>query len=350
MKVLLTGAAGFIGYHVAQRLLKRGIEVVGLDSINDYYDPQLKQARLQNLGIQHVVEGEKIVSSSDALFSFYKANIEDNEGMKSIFANEKFDRVIHLAAYAGVRYSIEQPHVYIQANVVGFLNILEGCRHNHVQHLAYASSSSVYGLNKKMPLSVHDNVDHPISLYAATKKSNELMAHSYSYLYNMSVTGLRFFNVYGPWGRPDSALFKFTKAILNGDVIDVYNHGEMIRDFTFVDDIAEGVVQVCLKEAKSNLAWDAETPDPGTSPANYRIYNIGRSSPVNLMDYIKAIEKETGKKAIMRMMPMQPGDISTSFADVQDLIQDIGYAPTVNIDEGVKAFVDWYIKKEQGKR
>jgi len=328
-KILVTGAAGFIGSHLTLRLLARGDEVVGLDNLNDYYEVSLKEARLARL------TGKKG-------FSFVRMNLEDRADIEELFAKQKFDKVVNLAAQAGVRYSLENPHAYIESNIVGFTNILEGCRHNKVKHLAYASSSSVYGANETMPFSVHDNVDHPLSLYAASKKANELMAHTYSHLYGLPTTGLRFFTVYGPWGRPDMALFLFTKAILEGKPIDVFNHGKMRRDFTCVDDIVEGVIRVLDKTASSNLKWNGMSPDPATSKAPWRVYNIGNSSPVELMDYIKAIEKALGMTAKKNFMPLQAGDVPATSADVQALIDDVGFKPDTNVEDGVKRFVNWY--------
>lgn len=328
-RILLTGAAGFIGSHVAHILLDRGDEVVGIDNLNDYYDPTLKDARLARL-------------TGKAGFSFRKLDVADRSGMEALFADGKFEKVIHLAAQAGVRYSLENPHAYIDSNIVGFTNILEGCRHSGVGHLTYASSSSVYGANTAMPFSVHQNVDHPLSLYAATKKANELMAHTYSHLYRLPTTGLRFFTVYGPWGRPDMAMFLFTKAILEGRAIDVYNNGQMRRDFTFVDDIAEGVVRTSDRTASSNADWDGADPDPGTSAAPYRLYNIGNHNPVELMYLIETIEKALGRTATKNMMPMQMGDVPATFADVQDLTRDTGFTPATPIEVGVKRFVTWY--------
>ncbi|MGE3261137.1 MAG: NAD-dependent epimerase [Bacteriovoracia bacterium] len=329
MKVLVTGAAGFIGFHVSQRLLARGDEVVGLDNINDYYDVSLKQARLaQLLGMKN--------------FRFHKADLADRVAIDTILSEGNFDRVVHLAAQAGVRYSITNPHVYVDSNITGFLHILEGCRHHKVQHLVYASTSSVYGAHTSLPFSVHQNVDHPISLYAATKKANELMAHTYAHLYRLPVTGLRFFTVYGPWGRPDMALFLFTKAILEGRPIDVFNGGNMRRDFTFVEDIVEGLVRALDKVAAPNANWDSNAPDPATSTAPYRLYNIGNNQPVDLMHFIEAIEKAVGKKAIKNLMPLQPGDVPETFADVEDLVRDVGFKPATSIEDGVKKFVAWY--------
>ncbi|MCH2244471.1 MAG: NAD-dependent epimerase [Crocosphaera sp.] len=329
MKILVTGAAGFIGFHLSQKLLAKANEVIGLDNLNDYYDVSLKEARLASLK-QH----------KD--FSFYQLDLADKEGIEKLFKDHRFDMVVNLAAQAGVRYSIKNPHAYISSNIVGFTNILEGCRHSQVKHLVFASSSSVYGANTKIPFSVHDNVDHPISLYAASKKSNELMAHTYSHLYNLPTTGLRFFTVYGPWGRPDMALFLFTKAILSGEPINVFNHGKMRRDFTYIDDIVEGVVRVMDKIPESNSNWSGENPDPGSSKAPYKIYNIGNNNPVELLKFIEVIESCLGMKAQKNMLPMQPGDVPINYADVNDLMQDVDFKPNTPIEVGVKQFIDWY--------
>ena len=329
MNVLVTGAAGFIGFHVAKALLGRGDRVVGFDNLNDYYDVSLKEARLAQL-------------RSHGAFSFVKGDLGDSGAVGSLFAGGAFDRVIHLAAQAGVRYSLTNPGAYVQSNLVGFMNVLENCRHAKVAHLAYASSSSVYGLNARQPFSVHDNVDHPVSLYAATKKANELMAHTYSHLYGLPTTGLRFFTVYGPWGRPDMALFKFTKAILAGTPIDVYNHGKMRRDFTYIDDIVQGVVRTADHVAEANPAWNASAPDPGTSPAPYRVYNIGNHTPVELDRFIAIIEDALGKKAVRNNMPMQPGDVPATCADVEDLRRDVGFAPATPLETGIARFLSWY--------
>ncbi|MFP4367731.1 MAG: NAD-dependent epimerase, partial [Bacteroidales bacterium] len=336
--------AGFIGFHLAQKLLDRGDEVVGLDSINDYYDVKLKYSRLERTGIDHLlVEPGKIIQSTVfPHYRFVQMNLEDREGINKLFIKEKFDKVCHLAAQAGVRYSLTNPHAYIESNIVGFINILEACRHNKVEHLAYASSSSVYGLNQTMPFSTAHNVDHPVSLYAASKKSNELMAHTYSHLYNLPTTGLRFFTVYGPWGRPDMALFLFTQAILEARPFDVFNHGNMKRDFTYIDDIVEGVTRVIDNPPKGNQQWNGEQPDPSSSPAPYKVYNIGNSSPVKLMDFILAIEKATGNTAQMNMMPIQPGDVPATWANVDDLVENLDYRPGTDIQKGVDAFVEWY--------
>jgi len=329
MKILLTGAAGFIGMTTTLRLLARGDEVVGLDNLNDYYEVTLKQARLARL-------------TPHANFRFVQLNVEDRPGMEALFAAERFDRVIHLAAQAGVRYSLKNPHAYIDSNIVGFMNVLEGCRHSGVQHLVYASSSSVYGGNTKMPFSEHDSVDHPVSMYAATKKANELMAHTYSHLFGLPTTGLRFFTVYGPWGRPDMALFLFTKAILEGRPIDVFNHGKMQRDFTFVDDIVEGVIRVMDRTAAPNPEFVSDTPDPGTSNAPYRVFNIGNHSPVQLLDYIGCIEDALGLKAQKNLLPLQDGDVPATYADVDALRDWVGFTPATDIRSGVARFVAWY--------
>lgn len=344
MKILITGTAGFIGFHLTKRMVEMGNNVVGLDNINDYYDTSLKYARLEELGIaKDEVAGKKLIQSKiHESLRFIKLDLEDRETLLKIFQNEKFDAVCHLAAQAGVRHSITNPYVYIDSNIVGFINVLEGCRHNSVKHLAYASSSSVYGLNESMPFSTSHNVDHPISLYAASKKSNELMAHTYSYLYNLPTTGLRFFTVYGPWGRPDMALFIFTKSILKGQPIDVYNHGNMERDFTYIDDIVEGVTRVILHSPAGNKDWDPKNPDPSGSKAPYKIYNIGNSNPVKLLDFIDAIEKSLGKKAIRNYLPIQAGDVPATWADVSDLFRDMKYQPSTSISKGVNEFISWY--------
>ena len=329
MKVLVTGAAGFIGFHLSHRLLSMGHEVVGLDNLNDYYSVEIKKARLAQL-------------TSDSKFTFAYLDLADNEGMAKLFAQNGFTHVVNLAAQAGVRYSIQNPRAYIDSNVVGFLNVLEGCRHNKVQHLTYASSSSVYGMNTTMPLSVHDNVDHPMSLYAATKKSNELMAHTYSHLYGVPTTGLRFFTVYGPWGRPDMALFLFTKAILAGEPIKVFNYGKMRRDFTYIDDIVEGIVRVTEHTATPNPDWSGAKPDPATSPSPYRLYNIGNHNVVELSRYIEVLEDCLGKKAIKEFLPMQMGDVPATEANVDDLVRDVGFRPNTSIETGISRFVAWY--------
>ena len=337
MKVLVTGAAGFIGSTTARRLLARGDEVVGLDNLNDYYDVNLKKARLAIL-------------QKEPNFRFEFLDLANREGMEKLFASARFDRVVHLAAQAGVRYSIQNPHAYVDSNVVGTLNVLEGCRHNAVQHLVYASTSSVYGANTNMPFSVHQNVDHPLSLYAATKKANELMAHTYASLYRLPVTGLRFFTVYGPWGRPDMALFLFTKSILEGKPIDVFNYGKHRRDFTYVDDIVGGVVAALDHIATPNTQWNSDAPDPATSPAPYRLYNIGNAQPVDLMHYIAVLEERLGRKAEMNMLPLQAGDVPDTWADVEDLVRDVGYRPATPVEVGVARFVDWYLDYHQIKR
>ncbi|OCH74566.1 protein CapI [Vibrio breoganii] len=328
MKYLVTGAAGFIGSAVVERLTDAGHEVVGIDNMNDYYQVSLKEDRLK-----------RIVHDK---FVFKNLDLADREGIAALFAKEQFDKVIHLAAQAGVRYSIDNPLAYADSNLVGHLTILEGCRHHKIKHLVYASSSSVYGLNKKMPFDTADSVDHPISLYAATKKSNELMAHTYSHLYGVPTTGLRFFTVYGPWGRPDMALFKFTKAILNGDEIDVYNNGDMQRDFTYIDDIVEGIIRIQDVIPETNNDWSVEAGSPATSSAPYRVFNIGHGSPVKLMEYIEALEDALGIEAKKNFMPMQPGDVYATYADTEDLFKATGYIPQVKVKEGVKAFADWY--------
>jgi UDP-glucuronate 4-epimerase len=342
MKILVTGTAGFIGFHLARKLIERGDEVIGLDNINDYYDVNLKYARLNENGIKRKdVKWNKIVSSTKYHnYKFIRLNLEDREDVLNLFKNEKFDKVVNLAAQAGVRYSLENPHAYINSNIAGFLNILEGCRHNNIKHLVYASSSSVYGNNKKMPLSTSDNVDHPISLYAATKKSNELMAHTYSHLYGMPTTGLRFFTVYGPWGRPDMALFLFTKAIIEGKPIQVFNNGDMVRDFTYIDDIVEGITRVIDHPAEPSTHEKQDVSRSNTAP--YKVYNIGNSSPVQLMDYIHAIEKALGKTAQKKFLPMQPGDVPKTEADVTDLVNDLDYKPETPVTEGIERFIKWY--------
>jgi UDP-glucuronate 4-epimerase len=329
MKVLVTGAAGFIGSHVSHRLLDRGDQVVGLDNLNAYYDPALKEARLARM-------------KPKAGFQFAKLDLADAPGMTALFKAERFDRVVHLAAQAGVRYSLDNPQAYVDSNITGTLNVLEGCRHNGVRHLVYASTSSVYGANTRMPFSVHQAATHPLSFYAATKRANELMAHNYAALFKLPVTGLRFFTVYGPWGRPDMALFLFTKNILAGKPIDVFNHGQHKRDFTFVEDIAEGVVRALDRIATPDPAWNSADPDPATSSAPYRIYNIGNNSPVDLSHYIETLERCLGKKAQKNLLPLQLGDVPDTYADVEDLVRDVGYKPATTVETGVKAFVDWY--------
>ena len=328
-KILITGAAGFIGFHLSKRLLDTGFQVVGLDNLNDYYDVNLKLGRLR------LLEGREG-------FRFLKLELADREGMTRLFAEECFDTVVNLAAQAGVRYSLVNPYAYVDSNIGGFINILEGCRHNWVKHLVYASSSSVYGANTAMPFSVHQNVDHPLSLYAATKKANELMAHTYASLYGLPCTGLRFFTVYGPWGRPDMALFLFTRAILEGKAIDVFNHGWMQRDFTYIDDIVEGIVRVLERIPAGNPAWSGNSPDPGTSFAPYKIYNIGNNNPVELLRFIEVLEDRLGKKATKNLLPLQAGDVPATYADVADLMADVGFKPATPIEEGISRFVAWY--------
>lgn len=328
-KFLVTGAAGFIGMHVCARLLARGDRVLGLDNLNDYYEVSLKEARLNLL-------------DKNKNFSFVRLDLADRAGMAALFARERFEVVINLAAQAGVRYSLTNPHAYVEANLAGFMNILEGCRHHGVGHLVYASSSSVYGANTTMPFSVHDNVDHPLSLYAASKKANELMAHTYSHLYALPATGLRFFTVYGPWGRPDMALFLFTRAILAGRPIEVFNHGRMRRDFTYIDDIVEGVLRVADRPAAANPQWNGAHPDPGTSAAPYRVYNIGNHQPVELLRLIEVLEEALGRRAEKTFLPMQPGDVPATCADVEDLARDVGFHPSTPIETGVRNFVAWY--------
>jgi UDP-glucuronate 4-epimerase len=344
MSILVTGTAGFIGYHLARRLLERGDEVIGIDNINDYYDTGLKYGRLKELGFAEsdFAFGKRYESERYPGHIFYRVDIADKEALDRIFAEHKPRRVCHLAAQAGVRYSLTNPDAYIQSNIVGFANILEACRHHEVEHLAYASSSSVYGLNERMPFSVGDNVDHPISLYAASKKSNELMAHTYSHLYGLPTTGLRFFTVYGPWGRPDMALFLFTKAILEDRPIDVYNYGKMKRDFTYIDDIVEGVVRIIDHPAEPNSCWSGLRPDPASSKAPYRVYNIGNGKPVELMEFIEAIEAELGKKAQKNLLPIQPGDVPATWADTSALERDFGYKPSTPVREGIRRFIKWY--------
>jgi UDP-glucuronate 4-epimerase len=331
MHILVTGAAGFIGYHLSEKLLARGDTVTGFDNLNDYYDVRLKEARLDRLNTQ-------------SAFTFVRADLQDRPVMEALFTQNSFDAVINLAAQAGVRYSLDNPHAYIDSNIVGFTHILECCRHHKIGHLVYASSSSVYGMNASMPFSVHDNVDHPISLYAATKKANELMAHTYSHLYNLPTTGLRFFTVYGPWGRPDMAPILFTKAILTGEPIQVFNNGEMQRDFTYIDDIVEGIIRVTDKPACPNLDWDATSPDPGTSSAPYRLYNVGNNNPVSLMDFIGAIETALGTTAKKEFLPMQPGDVTATCADIDALVDAIDYHPQMAVQDGINNFIAWYLE------
>jgi UDP-glucuronate 4-epimerase len=343
MKILVTGTAGFIGFHLARRLIREGHTVIGLDSINDYYDINLKFNRLSFSGIEKdKIEYNKLVQAKgDLSYRFVKLNLEDRENLNLIFKNERFDRVCNLAAQAGVRYSLTNPYAYIDSNIVGFINILEACRHHEVQHLVYASSSSVYGLNETIPFSEKDNVDHPISLYAATKKANELMAHTYSHLFGLPTTGLRFFTVYGPWGRPDMALFIFTKAILEGKPIQVFNNGEMERDFTYIDDIVEGIFRVLMKEPEGNKEWRGTAPDPSSSAAPFQVYNIGNSKPVKLMDFIQAIENVTGKKAILDFQPMQAGDVKKTWANTEKLIEEFNFSSNTGYKEGIEKFISW---------
>ncbi|MGD9335177.1 MAG: NAD-dependent epimerase [Desulfobacterales bacterium] len=327
--VLVTGAAGFIGYHLSKRLLKDGCTVTGIDNLNPYYDVSLKTARLERL-------------TPFDTFSFFKMDIADKESLENIFKNSQFDVVVNLAAQAGVRYSLENPRSYVDSNIVGFVNLLECCRHSHIRHLVFASSSSVYGANTKMPFSVHHNVDHPVSLYAASKKANELMAHAYSHLFGLACTGLRFFTVYGPWGRPDMALFLFTKAILEYNPIRIFNHGNMQRDFTYIDDIIEGVVRVMSRIPEQNPTWSGNNPDPGTSYARYKIYNIGNNNPVELMEFISIIEKVIGREAEKKFLDLQPGDVIATYADIDDLTKDVGFKPSTPIETGIRRFVDWF--------
>jgi len=331
MSILITGSAGFIGSALCIRLLERGDKIIGIDNHNDYYDPHIKELRLKRY-LDHTN------------YTHLRIDLSDRQAIEQAFSTYKPNQVVNLAAQAGVRYSIENPLIYINSNIVGFAHILEGCRNHNIKHLVYASSSSVYGANTQMPFSVHDNVDHPLSLYAASKKSNELMAHTYSNLYNLPTTGLRFFTVYGPWGRPDMALFKFTRAILEERPIEVFNHGKHRRDFTYIDDIVEGIIRVLDKPALPNSIWDSKKPDPGTSKAPWRLYNIGRNYPVELMDYINAIEKALGKKAKMNMKPLQPGDVPDTYANVDDLVKNFNYKPKTSVEKGVANFVDWYLK------
>ncbi len=344
MKILVTGAAGFIGFHTVLRLLEQGHEVVGLDNINDYYDVRVKYGRLARTGIaaESIVQDAMVTSALNPQYRFVRMDLANSAGLMDLFAAEKFDRVMHCAAQAGVRYSLTNPHAYMQGNFVAFLNLLEACRYHPVTHFVFASSSSVYGLNQAMPFSVRHNVDHPISLYAASKKSNELMAHAYSYLYGLPCTGLRFFTVYGPWGRPDMALFLFTKAMLEDRPIDVFNAGKMQRDFTYVDDIVEGVLRVIFKAPAGNPEWNGAKPDPSSSPAPWRIYNIGNSNQVELMEFIEALEETLGKKAKKNFLPLQLGDVPATWADTSDLERDMGYRPNTPVREGIRRFVEWY--------
>jgi UDP-glucuronate 4-epimerase len=344
MKLLVTGAAGFIGFHLAKRLAGRGDQVVGLDNINDYYDVGLKYGRLSALGVRREKIRERILIPSDTEknFAFLKLDITDNEKLDEVFRVERFDRVCHLAAQAGVRYSITNPRACIENNIIGFANMLEACRHHRPGHVVFASSSSVYGLNRTLPFSTHDNVDHPVSLYAASKKSNELMAHVYSYQFELPITGLRFFTVYGPWGRPDMALFLFTRAILEGRPIDVYNDGDMKRDFTYIDDIVDGMLRAIDSLPGTRSDWNGKKPDPAGSPGPYRIYNLGNAHPVNLMDVVRDLEAVLGKKAECNLLPLQPGDIKATWADTRDAARDLGYKPRTDVKQGIRRFVDWY--------
>ena len=351
MKILVTGTAGFIGSHLAIKLLENGNEVIGLDNINDYYDQKVKYGRLHRGGIisnledgENIEYNELLISSTNANYKFIKLNLEDKDNMMKLFADEKFDAVCNLAAQAGVRYSLTNPSAYMDSNIIGFMNILESCRHNNVKNLSYASSSSVYGLNEELPFSTNHDVSHPISLYAASKKSNELMAHTYSHLFDISTTGLRFFTVYGPWGRPDMALYLFTKAALEGKTIDVFNNGDMLRDFTYVDDIVEGIIRVIDNPAKKDESWNGKTGEVSTSSAPYKIYNIGNNNPVKLMDFITAIENKLGCTIKKNFLPIQAGDVPATFADVQDLIDDLDYKPETPIQEGIDKFIDWYLE------
>lgn len=344
MKILVTGTAGFIGFHLANRLLAQGDEVVGLDAINDYYDVRVKFGRLREAGIAEdaISSNQMVISSKWPKYRFLKLQIEDKENLDKLFEAEGFDAVCNLAAQAGVRYSLENPRAYIDANIIGFLNVLEACRHYGVQNLSYASSSSVYGLNKSLPLSTAQGVDHPMSLYAATKKSNELMAHTYAHLFGIRTTGLRFFTAYGPWGRPDMALFLFVKAALAGEEINVFNHGKMLRDFTYIDDLVEGIVRVIDNPAAPQPGWDGARPDPASSSAPFKVYNIGNNNPVELMAFIEAIEKALGMSIKKKMLPLQPGDVPATYADVDDLVDNLGYKPGTPIQEGINSFISWY--------
>ncbi len=345
MKTLITGTAGFIGFKLALTMAGQGMEVIGLDNINDYYDVRIKYGRLEESGFSGPFEYADLIRSKKFPgLEFIKLNLEDRRGLQKLFQENKIERVCHLAAQAGVRYSLSNPYAYVESNLVGYVNLLECCRHNQVRHLVFASSSSVYGLNESQPFSTHDNVDHPISLYAATKKSNELMAHTYAHLYGLPCTGLRFFTVYGPWGRPDMALFLFTKAILEDRPIDVFNYGDMQRDFTYIDDIVEGVIRVLDRPPQGNPEWDGHNPDPSSSIAPYKLYNIGNNNPVRLMDFIQALEKTLGREAGKNLMPLQPGDVPSTYADVEDLVSDLDYKPETGIEQGIEEFVGWYRK------
>ncbi len=352
MRILVTGTAGFIGSFVGALLAKRGDEIVGVDNINAYYDVNLKYGRLERDGFDRktAAAGEWVQSKLYPTYRFKRLSLEDQRGLEDLFSKGGFSMVCHLAAQAGVRYSLTDPHAYISSNIQGFTNLLECCKHHSVKHLVFASSSSVYGLNETYPFSVRDNVDHPVSLYAATKKANELMAHTYSHLFGIPTTGLRFFTVYGPWGRPDMALFLFTRAILEGNPIDVFNHGKMKRDFTYIDDITKGIIKVLDKPSEGDPTWNGKNPDPSRSRAPYRIYNIGNNSPVDLMDFISTIEKCLGKKAKKNFLPMQPGDVAATWADLEDLVKDFSYAPSVPVQTGVERFVTWYMEYYGGAK
>lgn len=344
MKILVTGSAGFIGFHTVQKLIRQGHEIVGLDNLNNYYDVSLKKARLEESGIDtiSIQPGKLVVSRTTPKYKFILMDLADATGIESLFQSENFEKVCHLAAQAGVRYSLTNPHAYLNSNILGTLNILESCRKFGISHLVYASSSSIYGLNTRMPFQTDQNTDHPVSLYAASKKSNELMAHVYSHLYKLPTTGLRFFTVYGPWGRPDMAIFLFTKAIIEGMPLDVYNEGKMKRDFTYIDDVVDGVVKVIERPATQDLNWNSDSPDPSSSIAPYKIYNIGNSSPVQLLEFIQAIEDAIGKKAVLNFLPMQKGDVVSTWADTTDLEVVFGYKPNTPVKEGIAKFVEWY--------
>ena len=342
--ILITGTAGFIGFHLAQRLVREGEQVVGLDIINNYYDLRVKYGRLAEAGIaqERITYGELVQSTTQPNYRFIQLDMTDREKLFALFEAQQFTTVVNLAAQAGVRYSLENPQAYIDSNIIGFMNILEGCRHFGVKHLVYASSSSVYGLNTRQPLSTSDNVDHPMSLYAASKKSNELMAHTYSHLFGLATTGMRFFTAYGPWGRPDMALFLFTEAILKGEPIKVFNHGKMVRDFTYVDDVVEGIVRIIANPPRGNATWNGDAPDVSTSSAPYKVYNIGNNNPVMLMEFINEIENQLGREATKVMMDLQPGDVPATYANVEDLMEDLGYKPETDVRYGIRQFLDWY--------
>jgi UDP-glucuronate 4-epimerase len=350
-KILITGTAGFIGFHLANQLIHKGWDIIGLDTINDYYDPELKYSRLKYAGINKddIAYNQVVKSNKYNNYSFIRLDLEDRDAIESLFENEKFDHVCHLAAQAGVRYSIENPYAYIDSNIYGFMNIIEGSRHHKVKHFTYASSSSVYGINEEMPLSTHKSVSHPISLYAASKRANELIAHSYAHLYHLPSTGLRFFTVYGPWGRPDMALFLFTKAIIEGKPIKLFNNGDMVRDFTYVDDIVEGVDRVINSIPEGDEEWSGINPDPANSKFPYKVYNIGNSSPIKLTEFVDAIENKLGKKAIKEYLPMQKGDVYKTFSDVSDLEKELNYKPQTSVEDGISNFIDWYLEYYQIK-